>query len=74
MAFHMTPDQGTTGVYIMMGFSKRLQLMLLLLEAYNKSTQEESMLTPDQLKTWHIGKQGPKRHLFVIDFYGVDKM
>ncbi|CAL1700913.1 unnamed protein product [Somion occarium] len=28
-----------------------------------KSVQEESTLTPEQLKTRHVGKQDPKRHL-----------
>ena len=32
--------------------------MLALSEAYNKSVQEESTLTPEQLKTRHVGKQG----------------
>lgn len=40
-----------------------LQSMLALSEAYNKSVQEESTLTPEQLKTRHVGKQDPKRHL-----------
>ena len=40
-----------------------LQSMLTLSEAYNKSVQEESTLTSDQLKTRHVGKQDPKRHL-----------
>ena len=35
--------------------------MLTLSEAYNKSVQEE--LTAEQLKTRHVGKQDPKRHL-----------
>lgn len=37
--------------------------MLTLAEAYNKSVQEESTMTSDQLKTRHVGKQDPKRHL-----------
>jgi 26S proteasome regulatory subunit N11 len=37
--------------------------MLSLAAAYNKSVQEESTLTPEQLKTRHVGKQDPKRHL-----------
>jgi 26S proteasome regulatory subunit N11 len=37
--------------------------MLSLAEAYNKSVQEESTLTAEQLKTRHVGKQDPKRHL-----------
>jgi 26S proteasome regulatory subunit N11 len=37
--------------------------MLSLSEAYNKSVQEESTMTADQLKTRHVGKQDPKRHL-----------
>ena len=41
----------------------RCQSMLSLSEAYNKSVQEESTLTVDQLKTRHVGKQDPKRHL-----------
>ncbi|KAH8105949.1 JAB1/Mov34/MPN/PAD-1 ubiquitin protease-domain-containing protein [Cristinia sonorae] len=42
---------------------KAIKSMLTLSEAYNKSVQEESTLTPDQLKTRHMGKQDPKRHL-----------
>lgn len=37
--------------------------MLSLAESYNKSVQEESTMTPEQLKTRHVGKQDPKRHL-----------
>lgn len=37
--------------------------MLALAEAYNKSVQEEMTMTADQLKTRHVGKQDPKRHL-----------
>jgi 26S proteasome regulatory subunit N11 len=37
--------------------------MLALAESYNKSVQEESTMTPEQLKTRHVGKQDPKRHL-----------
>jgi len=40
-----------------------IKTMLTLSQAYNKSVQEESTLTPDQLKTRHVGKQDPKRHL-----------
>ncbi len=39
------------------------QNMLHLAEAYNKSVQEELTLTADQIKTRHVGKQDPKRHL-----------
>ena len=39
------------------------QEMLSLASAYNKSVQEESTLTPEQLKTRHVGKLDPKRHL-----------
>jgi 26S proteasome regulatory subunit N11 len=42
---------------------KSIKSMLTLSEAYNKSVQEESTLTADQLKTRHVGKQDPKRHL-----------
>ncbi|KZT19280.1 Mov34-domain-containing protein [Neolentinus lepideus HHB14362 ss-1] len=42
---------------------KAIKSMLNLSESYNKSVQEESSLTPDQLKTRHVGKQDPKRHL-----------
>ncbi|KAH9910237.1 maintenance of mitochondrial structure and function-domain-containing protein [Fomitopsis serialis] len=42
---------------------KSIKSMLSLSAAYNKSVQEESTLTADQLKTRHVGKQDPKRHL-----------
>jgi len=42
---------------------KAIKAMLSLSEAYNKSVQEESTLSADQLKTRHVGKQDPKRHL-----------
>ncbi|CAG8446015.1 4271_t:CDS:2 [Acaulospora colombiana] len=42
---------------------KAVKSMLSLAEAYNKSVQEESTMTADQLKTRHVGKQDPKRHL-----------
>ena len=37
--------------------------MLTLATSYNKSVQEESTLTEEQLKTRHVGKLDPKRHL-----------
>lgn len=37
--------------------------MLSLAEAYQKSVEEESTLTQEQLKTHYVGKQDPKRHL-----------
>ena len=37
--------------------------MLRLTQLYNKAVQEETKLTPDQLKTRYVGKQDPKRHL-----------
>ncbi|CAO3676339.1 unnamed protein product [Umbelopsis ramanniana] len=42
---------------------KSVSQMLTLAEAYNKSVQEESTMTAEQLKTRHVGKQDPKRHL-----------
>ncbi|KAF9977831.1 26S proteasome non-ATPase regulatory subunit 14 [Actinomortierella ambigua] len=42
---------------------KAVKAMLGLAEAYNKSVQEEFTLTPEQLKTRHVGKEDPKRHL-----------
>ncbi|KAH8830477.1 JAB1/Mov34/MPN/PAD-1 ubiquitin protease-domain-containing protein [Flagelloscypha sp. PMI_526] len=42
---------------------KAIKSMLSLSEAYNKSVREESTLTAEQLKTRHVGKQDPKRHL-----------
>ncbi|CAG8443653.1 11248_t:CDS:10 [Ambispora leptoticha] len=42
---------------------KSVKAMLTLAEAYNKSVQEESTMTTEQLKTRHVGKQDPKRHL-----------
>ncbi|KAJ1658295.1 multicatalytic endopeptidase [Dispira simplex] len=40
-----------------------VERMLQLAEAYNKSVQEESTMTSEQLVTRHVGKQDPKRHL-----------
>ncbi len=37
--------------------------MLSLAASYTKSVQEESTLTAEQLKTRHVGKLDPKRHL-----------
>jgi len=37
--------------------------MLSLAEQYNKSVIEETTMTEEQLKTRHVGKQDPKRHL-----------
>jgi len=42
---------------------KMMKKMLSLAEQYNKSVIEESTMTEDQLKTRHVGKQDPKRHL-----------
>ena len=36
--------------------------MLSLAESYKKSIEEEQKMTPEQLKTRHVGKQDPKRH------------
>lgn len=40
-----------------------LKSICSLAEAYTKSIQEELSMTADQLKTRHVGKQDPKRHL-----------
>lgn len=40
-----------------------MKKMLSLAEQYNKSVIEETTLTEEQLKTRHVGKQDPKRHL-----------
>ncbi|KAJ3410908.1 26S proteasome non-ATPase regulatory subunit 14 [Chytridiales sp. JEL 0842] len=37
--------------------------MVTLSDAYNKSVIEETTMTVEQLKTRHVGKQDPKRHL-----------
>lgn len=42
---------------------KTAQNMLQLAQSYTKSVQEEATLTPEQLKTRHVGKLDPKRHL-----------
>jgi 26S proteasome regulatory subunit N11 len=39
------------------------QEMLSLASAYNKSVTEETTMTAEQLKTRHVGKLDPKRHL-----------
>lgn len=39
------------------------QRMLQLAQAYTASVQEEATMTPQELKTRHVGKQDPKRHL-----------
>ncbi|KAL7421797.1 multicatalytic endopeptidase [Cryptotrichosporon argae] len=45
------------------GNEKTVKQMLALAQAYTKSVQEETTLTPEQLKTRHVGKLDPKRHL-----------
>jgi 26S proteasome regulatory subunit N11 len=40
-----------------------VQEMLALATAYTKSVQEETTMTAEQLKTRHVGKLDPKRHL-----------
>ncbi|NXD32182.1 PSDE ATPase, partial [Spelaeornis formosus] len=42
---------------------KAVEQMLKLATSYTKSVQEESTMTPEQLKTRHVGKLDPKRHL-----------
>ncbi|RXK36410.1 26S proteasome regulatory subunit N11 [Tremella mesenterica] len=42
---------------------KAIKKVLSLAQAYTKSLQEEATLTPEQLKTRHVGKLDPKRHL-----------
>jgi len=41
----------------------RPQRMLSLAQTYTASVKEEATLTTQQLKTRHVGKQDPKRHL-----------
>jgi 26S proteasome regulatory subunit N11 len=45
--------------------------LLRLTKEYNKSVEEEGVLTKDQLKTRHVGKQDPKKHLEIV---GVESM
>ncbi|WRT66332.1 uncharacterized protein IL334_003287 [Kwoniella shivajii] len=45
------------------GNKKAVDEMLNLAISYTKSVQEESTMTPEQLKTRHVGKLDPKRHL-----------
>lgn len=45
------------------GNQATVKSMLGLAENYQKSLDEESTLTPEQLKTHYVGKQDPKRHL-----------
>jgi 26S proteasome regulatory subunit N11 len=40
-----------------------LQGLVSLAELYSKSVKDELVLTPEQLKIRHVGKQDPKRHL-----------
>ncbi|KAJ1506546.1 multicatalytic endopeptidase [Coelomomyces lativittatus] len=40
-----------------------MKQLVQLADIYNKSVQEEPSLSPSQLKTRHVGKQDPKRHL-----------
>lgn len=40
--------------------------LLRLTKDYNKSVEEEGVLSKDQLKTRHVGKQDPKKHLEII--------
>ncbi|KAK4703037.1 26S proteasome regulatory subunit N11, partial [Phenoliferia sp. Uapishka_3] len=40
-----------------------IKRMLHLSQTYTASVKEEATLTPQQLKTRHVGKQDPKRHL-----------
>ncbi|KAM0749279.1 putative RPN11-26S proteasome regulatory subunit [Meredithblackwellia eburnea MCA 4105] len=42
---------------------ERVEKMLHLTSLYSTSIKEESTLTSQQLKTRHVGKQDPKRHL-----------
>jgi 26S proteasome regulatory subunit N11 len=37
--------------------------MLSFSEQYNKSVIEESTMTAEELKTRHVGKKDPKKHL-----------
>ena len=69
---HVNNNEETIKVYFVDGgrWEERLtatstsrQAMLHLTDLYNKSVQEESTMTADQLRTRHVGKQDPKRHL-----------
>jgi 26S proteasome regulatory subunit N11 len=62
--------QSWTGSLSLQNFSthtcnneQKLTTLLSLAEAYKKSVAEELILTPEQLKHRHVGKQDPKRHL-----------
>ncbi|GAA5979878.1 hypothetical protein JCM21900_006764, partial [Sporobolomyces salmonicolor] len=45
------------------GNEESIKRMLSLAQTYTASVKEEATLTPQQLKTRHVGKQDPKRHL-----------
>lgn len=45
------------------GNETAVKQMLSLANAYTKSVQDEQTMTAEQLKTRHVGKQDPKRHL-----------
>ncbi|GAA6042919.1 hypothetical protein JCM8097_002774 [Rhodosporidiobolus ruineniae] len=45
------------------GNEESIKRMLQLSKTYTDSVKEEATLTPQQLKTRHVGKQDPKRHL-----------
>ncbi|WWC61861.1 uncharacterized protein I303_104446 [Kwoniella dejecticola CBS 10117] len=45
------------------GNKQAVDEMLKLATSYTKSVQEESTMTAEQLKTRHVGKLDPKRHL-----------
>lgn len=46
-----------------LGYKLIFQQMLSLATAYTKSVQEETTMTAEQLKTRHVGKLDPRRHL-----------
>ena len=62
--------QSWTGSLSLQNFSthtcnneQKLTTLLSLTESYKKSVAEELVMTPEQLKVRHVGKQDPKRHL-----------
>ena len=62
--------QSWTGALSLQNFSthtcnneQKLSSLLALTESYKKSVAEELVLSPEQLKHRHVGKQDPKRHL-----------
>lgn len=52
---------------------KTVQTLSKLTKEYNASVVEEGVLSKEELKTRHVGKQDPKKHLESLGVQGMSR-